>query len=347
MIVRDEAETIPKLAASLAGQIDSWCVVDNGPSTDDTEDVCRHSFAGVPGEFYHSALPEFDFGSARCEALEIAERDAPDGAYLLLMDADSPLVGEIPKELLGDADIYFCTVRAAGCEWQMALLVRAGAGIRYRGRAHEYMDPRGYRLGHLEDVSIARVSVGAARERLEWYVKVLSEDLEETGEPRWAFYLGNTLRELGRYDEAVDAFTQRANMDGWDEERFVSMLNVGQIFDNEGRHQEAIRTYLQAAWFRPQRAEPWFYLARLSNVLGEHRNALAYAEHGLSIPPTTDSLMVERWIERWGLYFEAAVAAWPLGQRQESHDAFTRLLERDDLRPEHREACERNAALPV
>jgi glycosyltransferase involved in cell wall biosynthesis len=49
MIVRNESATLPRLAATLAGQIDHWTVVDTG-STDDTVEVARAPFAYAPGD---------------------------------------------------------------------------------------------------------------------------------------------------------------------------------------------------------------------------------------------------------------------------------------------------------
>ena len=49
MIVRNESKTLPRLAATLRGQIDHWTIVDTG-STDDTVQVARHVFDFAPGQ---------------------------------------------------------------------------------------------------------------------------------------------------------------------------------------------------------------------------------------------------------------------------------------------------------
>ena len=49
MIVKDEEATLPRLAATLEGQIDHWTIVDTG-STDGTGTLARELFRNVPGQ---------------------------------------------------------------------------------------------------------------------------------------------------------------------------------------------------------------------------------------------------------------------------------------------------------
>ena len=76
-----------------------------------------------------------------------------------------------------------------------------------------------------------------------------------------------------------------------------------------------------------------------------HEMALVFANKGLQMSDTQDIAYVERWVERWGLEFEWAVAAWNR-QIPESIDVMDRLLKRDDLHPLTRTWLEYNLALP-
>lgn len=336
MIVRNEAETLPRLAESLEGSIDSWLIVDNGPSTDDTERVAKECFGHLPGQFRQSELPVFDFAAARNEAIALAEEP---GVYLLMMDADSPLHGKIDGSTLTE-DVYLLSVTEGACEWRIPILWKSDIGARYVGKAHEYLrvpDDAGYE--HYKGAVILRYGHGANRERMLWYIDVLSEDADE---PRNAFYLANTYRDLYYEtrepqwrDKAIDAYVHRAEVEQHSEETFMAIYRLGELYEDTDP-QKALLVYLEAAGFRPTRAEPWFKLAKCCNALGEYRSALAFAQKGMGLPPTDDWIFVERWIEKWGLRFEAAVAMSNLGRKQEALAEFRELEKRTDLTPLYR-----------
>lgn len=340
LIVRNEAETLPALAQSVDGVIDSWCIVDNG-STDDTERVAKECFGHLPGQFLTSQLPEFDFGSARNEMLELAREP---GVYLLLMDADTPLIGTIDKSTL-TKPMYFARVVCAGREWQMPLLVRSDVECRYVGRAHEYLEFGDTPFETLETVATNRVSVGANNERLRWYIDVLTEDYEQNNDARAAFYLGNTYADLHEDDQAIEWYAKRAAMGGSAEEVFLAIYRCAEIDERRGDLRKAMRVFFEAAAYRPDRPEPWFRLAKLANYFGEHRSALGFAERGLCLPKSTDILVVERWVENWGLYLEAAIAGWHVGDKEAAYEAFEKIIARNDVPDDMKAVARHNLAL--
>jgi glycosyltransferase involved in cell wall biosynthesis len=80
MIVRDEAENLPRCLASVTGVVDEMVVVDTG-STDDTVRIAEAHGAKVKCTRWPG-----DFALARNESLELATGD-----WLLVMDADEEL----------------------------------------------------------------------------------------------------------------------------------------------------------------------------------------------------------------------------------------------------------------
>jgi glycosyltransferase involved in cell wall biosynthesis len=82
MIVRNETAVLPRLAASVSGQIDRWTIVDTG-STDGTQALVRELFAAIPGELIEDEWR--GFAASRNVALEAAE---PHSDWLLTLDAD-------------------------------------------------------------------------------------------------------------------------------------------------------------------------------------------------------------------------------------------------------------------
>jgi tetratricopeptide (TPR) repeat protein len=342
IITRNEAKTLPALAGSVKGLVDSWCIVDNGPSTDGTEQVARRAFADLPGEFHHSGLAEFDFSSARNEMLELARAQGIPGDYLLLLDPDSPPVGSFDCSDLVEPVYSAAVFDPHRCEWAMPVLLRADVSAAYVGKAHEYLGWEGTAT-LLADLRIERKGAGCDRARAKWIIDVLSEDADVNS--RSAFYLANTLRDEGRSREAIEWYVKRAAMGGGDQETFWAIYQAGQLLEREGDSATAARVYLDAYGYRPARAEPLHALAILLNGAGEHRAANAFAEKGLTLAPTTDDLFVERWIEQWGLAFEHAAARWWLGEKAAAYATWERLVASGEMTSQYNELALRNLAL--
>lgn len=350
MIARNEADNIQKLADAVKHQIDSWLVTLDPRTTDNSERLFYEAFEGVPGRVVMSKLgdEDFRFDAARNEALELAREP---GVHLLLLDVDSPIAGTLPKEL--DQPLYWCPTVQGGSDWIMPFLIRSDVKAKYVFPAHEVLiieDDLGEPV-ILQDVFVMRTGAGTNPERIAWTIKVLTEEWEATQDPRAAFYLGNMHRDKfleGGNDEdretAVDWYVKRAGIEGWGEEIFMSILRTAELYAKD-RHQKAMKIFMEAAGYRPMRPEPWFEMARLCNQHGEHMAALAFSEKGLGLPRCEDWLLVSRWMERWGLYFEGAVAAWHLGDKENAYAAFEKCLARPDLLPEYHDAAVRNLAI--
>jgi tetratricopeptide (TPR) repeat protein len=84
MIVKDEAELLPRCLTSVQGTVDQMVVLDTG-STDQTVAIAKHYGAQV----YECDWPH-DFAIARNQALQYAQ-----GEWVLVLDADEVLVPEI------------------------------------------------------------------------------------------------------------------------------------------------------------------------------------------------------------------------------------------------------------
>jgi tetratricopeptide (TPR) repeat protein len=244
-------------------------------------------------------------------------------------------------------------VRQGGTEWWLPYLVASEAvfaGARYVGKAHEYLDlspciPPDRTLARLDSPFVDRRGAGADEERKEWYLRMLREDLvADPQDARAAFYIANTLRDLGRLSEALEAYLRRAATPGFVEETFLSIYEAGLCLARLNENPTAMRVLLGAAQFRPTRPEPLHALAQLANLQGEHMSAFAFAERGMLIPPTTDSLFVRRSVRTWGLALERAVAMWWLGRQNEAYGEFERLLSADDVPDEVRERIHANLA---
>lgn len=108
-------------------------------------------------------------------------------------------------------------------------------------------------------------------------------------EPRWWYYLADTLSSLGQKMEAVEAFTQCAKLNGWDEEGAWACYRGASILLETERYKEAIALcgrglaihpgIAELAWiaavasFRAGNKEKASYWARMSVAVGDHVGA--------------------------------------------------------------------------
>ena len=183
------------------------------------------------------------------------------------------------------------------------------------------------------------------RNVIEEQARVLEEELAEADTPRAAFYYAQTLQNLGRNEDAIAAYLHRATMDhGYDQEQFCAMYRVGLLLE-ESDPFKASRAFMDAWSLRPGRQEPLFHLAHIANKWGNHEMAMMFCNQALMMPPTTDSMFVERWVEQWGIRYQWSVAAWWCGI-PECTAVMDELLERNDLPKQHRENIEANRLLP-
>jgi glycosyltransferase involved in cell wall biosynthesis len=335
MIVRDEAIVLPRLAASLAGLIDSWTICDTG-SQDGTPEQVQELFDAIPGQLLHHQW--VNYGANRSLALAAARGTAD---YLLLLDADQTIVQNGPLPDLC-ADAYMVRMEEEAAHW-LPKLIRGDLAWRFDGAAHEYLSlDRAYTQQPLEQLVVCHGGDGGNRPgKFERELQLLQGDLERhPDDRRTIFYLAQTMRDLGRIDEAISLYRRRAELGGWDEEVFYAKWQIGRLLVAQGAI--GAEGELLDAWaFRPSRAESLHDLTVFYRNAGKHRLAHHFASLGREIAIPADILFVHRWIYDWGLDFEWAIAAYWLGDFGGAAAVNDELLAMD-LPDAYRQATEKN-----
>lgn len=296
MLARDEAKRLPVIAEQLGDRIQSVVILLDDRTIDDTAEVAEQLWGHLDGRVVPFTFEHFK--QARDQLLAEAR---PGADHLLLLDPDSPIMGEWPAELTDPA--YECEWRYGGTVWHRVIILRTDVEAEYEGIVHEVIDLRGS-VTRLSSCYVeARVTAGV--ERLEWIEGMLRRDAAIN--PRSAFYLGQTLRDLRRFDEAFGWYMRRAAMGhGWVEETCLAVYEAASILN--------VYDYELAAnlWRRCiqlcRRAEPHYMLACQANERGLHSEALAWASQGLQLGPSQCELFVNRWIEQEGLSEQFAKA---------------------------------------
>ncbi|GAB2473375.1 glycosyltransferase family 2 protein [Comamonas humi] len=345
MIVKDESAVIERCLSLVRPYVDSWVIVDTG-SSDDTMARIEAAMAGIPGKLHQR--PWRDFGHNRSEAAALAYASGAD--YLLFMDADDSFVPQPGFAWPAlDADAYALMLVSEQMQYTRSALVSTRLQWRWVGVLHEYPDstPPAASTPLLEGLHILSTREGARSRDPDKYKKdaaVLRAALQrEPDNARYAFYMAQSLRDAGELQQALEAYRQRMAMGGWYEEQWRAALEAARLEERLGSPLAVVQqSYLAAFELRVQRAEPLVDLARV--MRGQQRFALAYlyAGQACKLPMPDDRLFVEKAGYHWMRWDELSIAAYYVGEYQESLRLCEQLLANPVLPESQRARVEAN-----
>jgi glycosyltransferase involved in cell wall biosynthesis len=351
MIVKNEVHCIERCLKSVLPIIDSWSIVDTG-STDGTQDKIKEFFRDkVPGVLHER--PWRDFAHNRTESIQLARLS--DADYGLVIDADDTL--ELPTDYVLPeltSDSYRVRIEFSGSTYYRTHLFRLNKPFKYVSVIHEYLTCDGLDLETepmLEGVVYrcypeGNRSKGDATQKFLKDAEVLREALrKEPYNPRYAYYLAQSLKDAGKTEKAIQTYEKRAVMTGgWVEETWLSLHEIGRLSVWLNKPEQIIlNAFLKAYEYRPERIEPVYELSYYYRTR-KNRPAVAYiyAAAGYGKPRPNDRLMLDESIYKWRLEFEYAVTSFYADRKVESKLAHERLLINPHVEETEREAIESN-----
>lgn len=346
MIVKNEAAVIERCLRSVRPYIDCWAIADTG-STDGTQEIIRAFLHDLPGALIER--PWVDFSTNRNEALQLARSY---GDYALFIDADDVLETEPGFRFDSlTAQKYAAERNVGGVSSWSTLLARLDLDWTWQGVLHEMLVCAeeeetvflpGVRLGTFTDAG-AR-SRDSLREKYARDADVLRAALErEPGNLRYRFYLAQSLREAGKWSEAVEAYRECSLGSGSEEEIYFCKLMIAVLGEQLGVPEEAIvETYLDAWRYRPQRAETPMRLAHFFIKRGRFGQARDCARAAIALPPSTDRLLVDRSAWGWRSRDDLAMALFHLGDETACVGIYREMLTDSDLPGPERARIQRN-----
>lgn len=326
MIVKNESKIITRLFDSVVNIIDSYCICDTG-STDNTADIIREymSKAGKKGEVYLE--PFQNFGYNRTHALERANQWAE---YAILLDADMVLSvqPEFNTSLLTDY-AYTILQKNSDIEYYNTRLVKTGVGIRCVGPTHEYYDiPQGRSTDPIKSLCINDIGDGGAKgDKFERDVRLLTKGLEaEPKNERYMFYLANSLRDLGRTQEAIEWYKKRFEAGGWIEETFYAAYELGKQYAHLKDMPNAVYWWIEAYNKHPSRAESLYEIVKYYRESGKNHAGQMICNMARAIPyPKNDVLFIKHAVYDHLLDYEHSILAYYTKARID-HYAYLALI---------------------
>jgi FkbM family methyltransferase len=319
MIVKNEVKRIEEVLASYRPYIDTWTILDTG-SSDGTQDLIRKLLDGVPGMLHEE--PFVDFATSRNHALTLHDTATvfsimPNGDVL----SGGPELRAFLEAHRSDvAGAY--RVRIAPGHYYHPLVMRTGAGWRYKWRTHECA------MGPNVGPQIPGVVVNrdrGARTDEEWRARwtrdldLLNRDrTDDPSDPRPCFYLGQTHECLGQYAQALSFFERRAGMGGYFDEVYEAKFRIAKMMDKlERPWPEIQQAYLNAHMHDPRRAEPLHAIAQHWHDGDHHALTRIFAVPAAELPKPPTDLFLDEEVYQWKAADLAAISSFYTGHKDD------------------------------
>jgi len=338
MIVKNESAIIRDTLENIIAHVplDYYVISDTG-SDDNTADIIKQFFdeKGIPGEIHHDEW--VNFAHNRNCALQHAQGKTD---YVLIFDADDRFEGNfvLPEELTSDryylrmansvtgANVYFRT-----------LMFRNDGSFYWRGVLHEFVEQRKKTVVEQKifgDYYVISGRFGARSNNPQKYFqdaqvleKAFYSPEDEDLKDRYAFYTAQSYRDADMPEKAIEWYSKRANLGGWYEEVYYSLLQIALLKIELNAPLNEVQNLLLSAYeYRPQRAESLYHLARQLRLHDKIKLAYIYANAAVSIPLTKDILFVNHSVYEWKAKEELAISANSVGNYQLCHDLCVELL---------------------
>jgi len=230
MIVKNEEHVIERSLDSALPHVDTWCIVDTG-STDSTIEKIRATAKKHGKEGVLHERPWVNFGHNRTELLELARQT--EAAFFFMMDADDILVsdgqkGPFEEQFGSSEDAYTMTFKRGSLTYRRPAIFNTKPWV-FRGALHEYAHLDNAVLGHITTSWVdARVEGARSKNPHKYRDDALALEAEFAAkpDPRTAFYCAQSWRDSGNAEKATEWYLQRTTMGGWNQEIYVSYLNL-------------------------------------------------------------------------------------------------------------------------
>ena len=338
MIVKNESAIIRDTLENIIAHVplDYYVISDTG-SDDNTADIIKQFFdeKGIQGEIHHDEW--VNFAHNRNCALQHAQGKTD---YVLIFDADDRFEGNfvLPEELTSDRYYFRMANSVTGANvYFRTLMFRNDGSFYWRGVLHEFVEQRKKTVVEQKifgDYYVISGRFGARSNNPQKYFqdaqvleKAFYSPEDEDLKDRYAFYTAQSYRDADMYEKAIEWYAIRANLGGWYEEVYHSLLQISLLKIELNAPLDEIQRLLLATYeYRPQRAESLYHLARQLRLHDKIKLAYIYANAAVSIPLTKDILFVNHSVYEWKAKEELAISANSVGNYQLCHDLCVELL---------------------
>ena len=302
LMIKNESKIIERCIGRALEHVDAVSILDTG-STDNTVEICNTFLTASGKPFKVSVEPFKNFGYNRTVSFKKVQELCKElewnatKTYAMTVDADmiikpSPEFKNFEMKVPGytviqqNGSLKYHNNRFHQCAYEWKCV----------GATHEYWsgDPTEkipYEIFFIDDINDG----GCKSDKFERDVRLLTEDLKEDPKNgRTYFYLAQSYKDSGNFDEAIKHYKKRIEVGGWYEEIWQSHYQIAKCYECLKQPEEMEAWALKAFKFHPHRAEPIYFLLQYFKDRYEHFKAYHYYLKGKDIPfPKNDVLFIE------------------------------------------------------
>ncbi len=269
MIVKNESHIIEKTLLNLCGYLKFtyWVICDTG-SVDNTISIITNFFntRNIPGEIMRHEWK--DFGYNRTLALNAAYNKTD---YLMIFDADDSISGNfiLPRLCLDKYNLYF---GSNDFKYIRPIIINNRKKWKFKGILHEYLEPLDLNIQtatiqgdyfivsgkegnrsknsnkYLDDAILLKKNI----ERIELSI----DDAEDKDLlPRYTFYCANSFNDCNDVHNAILYYKKVFNLDTWVQEKYISALRIGNIYERLKDIENALVYWYRAITYDKERRE--------------------------------------------------------------------------------------------
>ena len=318
LMIKNESKIIKRCIEHAISHVDAVAILDTG-STDNTVEVCNEVLTSFGKPFKISVEPFKNFGHNRSvsfvKAYELCKELGWDATmtYAMAVDADMNIVVSSAFKDFKMSENGYTVIQANGTlTYFNTRFMKCSYPWKCVGATHEYWsgDPTNkipYEVFYIDD----RNDGGCKSDKFERDIRLLTEEINENPRnDRAHFYLGQSLKDCQRFEEAIDLFKKRIELGGWFEEVWYSYYQIAKCYDHMKKPHEMELWMNKAFEYRPVRAEPLYHLTRYYREVSQHYKAYHYYLKGKNIPyPKDDVLFIEEHIYKGLFEYENTILA--------------------------------------
>ena len=302
LMIKNESRIIKRCIEAAIDHVDAVAVLDTG-STDNTIDVCTDVLTHLGKPFKISVEPFKNFGHNRTVSFQNAQElckelkwDA-EKTYAMAVDADMNIVVSPEFKNFHLTENGYNAIQQNGhVKYYNTRLMKCSYPWKCVGATHEYWsgDPTQkipYEIMFIDDKNDG----GCKADKFERDIRLLTEEISENPKnDRAHYYLGQSLKDSQRFEEAIVMFTKRIELGGWFEEVWYSYYQIGKCYNHMNKPHEMELWMNKAFDYRPNRAEPLYHLTKYFREVSQHYKSYHYYLKGRTIPyPKDDVLFIE------------------------------------------------------
>ena len=341
MIVKNESDVITTCLDSVVNNLDYWVICDTG-STDGTQDIIVNYFKkhNIEGKLFEKEWK--NFGHNRTEAFQLAKSvNNNKFDYYMVMDADDKFVGNLDefKKSDNEYDACYIQITLGSIIYSRLQIFNSKLAWKYVGVLHEYPDCDKQNLVKFT-VPNCYIMAGLSSNRVdnpkEKYLKdaiILLEAIQDEPEnTRYHFYLAQSFRDSGYYDQAMEWYKKRAELGGWNEEVYYSLYSYAYCklkTNNFSFEDEILPDFLKAFKYRRNRLESLYEIVTYFRLKGDYKKGLKYGMLGydscLNFP--LDSLFVNYKIHKYLFMNELAICSIKNDCHNLAFELYNKLIE--------------------